>query len=101
MTSKKKRERCIAEVHLLQQLNHPSIISMIDAWLEGEDLLLVMEWAAGGDLKRRLRKLAEGGGCLEARQVWRSFLQVRCQLTAFYSGLSQIEPEILGDNLTM
>lgn len=44
----KKRERCIKEVHLLQQLSHPNIITMFDAFVDGDQLVIITEWAPGG-----------------------------------------------------
>eukprot|EP00878_Enallax_costatus_P044843 GHUV01053603.1.p1 GENE.GHUV01053603.1~~GHUV01053603.1.p1 ORF type:complete len:179 (+),score=36.13 GHUV01053603.1:770-1306(+) len=45
----KKRDRCIKEVHLLQQLNHPHIITMYDAFIDQNQLTIVTEWAPGGE----------------------------------------------------
>lgn len=44
----KKRDRCIKEVHLLQQLNHPHIITMYDAFIDQSQLIIITEWAPGG-----------------------------------------------------
>lgn len=46
----KKRDRCIKEVHLLQQLNHPHIITMFDAFIDQNQLIIITEWAPGGEL---------------------------------------------------
>lgn len=44
----KKRDRCVKEVHLLQQLSHPNIITMYDAFVDHEQLVIITEWAPGG-----------------------------------------------------
>jgi serine/threonine protein kinase len=47
----KKRDRCIKEVHLLQQLSHPNIITMFDAFVDQDQLVIITEWAPGGALR--------------------------------------------------
>ncbi len=45
----KKRDRCLKEVHLLQQLDHPCILQLLDAFVEAnEQLVIITEWAPGG-----------------------------------------------------
>jgi serine/threonine protein kinase len=44
----KKRDRCIKEVQLLQQLSHPNIITMFDAFVDQDQLVIITEWAPGG-----------------------------------------------------
>ena len=46
--SAKKRERCLAEVKLLQQLSHPHIVTMVDAFVADNTLVIVIEWAGAG-----------------------------------------------------
>ena len=46
--SQKKRERCLQEVTLLQQLSHPNVIQMFDAFIDENMLIIVFEWAPAG-----------------------------------------------------
>lgn len=48
-------------MRLLQSLDHPNIIKYLDSFLHGTELVIVVEWAAAGDLKRQLRKAQEVG----------------------------------------
>jgi len=64
---KKTRDKTLKEVKLLQSLEHPNVVAYLDAFLDGEesgeelsrsgssDLIIVLEWAEAGDLKRQLR----------------------------------------------
>ncbi|WIA30784.1 hypothetical protein OEZ86_000843 [Tetradesmus obliquus] len=72
----KKRERCIKEVHLLQQLSHPNIITMFDAFVDGDQLVIITEWAPGGDLKRLIRRMGEAGRSFNEPEIWLYFSQI-------------------------
>ena len=49
-------------MRLLQSLDHPNIVKYLDSFLEGSELVIVVEWAAAGDLKRQIRKAQEVRG---------------------------------------
>lgn len=76
MMNDKAREKCLKEVRLLQSLDHPNIIRYIDSFICDNDLIIVYEWAAAGDLKRQLRKAQERGVGFEERVVWKYFSQI-------------------------
>ncbi len=46
--TQKKRERCLQEVTLLQQLSHPFVIQMLDAFIDENMLIIIFEWAPAG-----------------------------------------------------
>lgn len=74
--SVKKRERCLQEVQLLGNLSHPAVIAMLDSFLDDNALIIVFEWAAGGDLKRLLKRHLHEGKLIEEAAVWRHFHQI-------------------------
>jgi serine/threonine protein kinase len=43
-------------------LDHPNIINMKEAFIHGDHIILIIEYAAGGELKKFVR---ERGGCTE------------------------------------
>lgn len=53
--TQKKRERCLQEVTLLQQLTHPYIIQMLDAFIDENMLIIIFEWAPAGEQWGRVR----------------------------------------------
>lgn len=72
----KAREKCLKEVRLLQSLNHPNIIQYMDSFILNNDLIIIYEWAAAGDLKRQLRKALERNENFSERIVWKYFSQI-------------------------
>lgn len=72
----KKRERCLQEVQVLKQMQHPHIIEMLDSFLTENTLVIVFEWAAAGDLKRLLKRQLERHEALPEATVWRHYHQV-------------------------
>lgn len=76
MMNDKAKEKCLKEVRLLQNLDHPNIIRYEDSFLTDNDLFIVYEWAAAGDLKRQLRKAQERGSGFEERVIWKYFSQI-------------------------
>lgn len=76
MMNEKAREKCLKEVRLLQSLDHPNIIRYMDSFITDNDLIIVYEWAAAGDLKRQLRKAQEKGVTFDERLVWKYFSQI-------------------------
>ena len=87
---KKTREKTLKEVKLLQSLEHPNVVAYLDAFLDGDDgtsgspssrsgnsdLIIVLEWAEAGDLKRQLRKAIQKHARFEERIIWRYFSQI-------------------------
>ena len=61
---------------LLQSLDHPNIIRYMDSFISDNNLMIVYEWAAAGDLKRQLRKAQERGVGFEERVIWKYFSQI-------------------------
>jgi NIMA (never in mitosis gene a)-related kinase len=76
MMNDKAREKCLKEVRLLQSLDHPNIIHYMDSFITDNDLIIIYEWAAAGDLKRQIRKAQEKGVGFEERVIWKYFSQI-------------------------
>ena len=56
------RARFELEARLGAELDHPHVIRVFDFEQDGETLILVMEYAAGGSLADRLAAARQGGG---------------------------------------
>lgn len=60
----------------MQSVNHENIIQYLDAFLDGNELCIVFEWAEAGDLKRQIRKAREKDIPFHERIVWKYFSQL-------------------------
>eukprot|EP00276_Gloeochaete_wittrockiana_P023408 CAMPEP_0184364980 /NCGR_PEP_ID=MMETSP1089-20130417/146772_1 /TAXON_ID=38269 ORGANISM="Gloeochaete wittrockiana, Strain SAG46.84" /NCGR_SAMPLE_ID=MMETSP1089 /ASSEMBLY_ACC=CAM_ASM_000445 /LENGTH=143 /DNA_ID=CAMNT_0026706051 /DNA_START=63 /DNA_END=490 /DNA_ORIENTATION=+ len=72
----RQREKCLKEVKLLQSLDHPNIIKYIDSFIADNDLIIVVEWAELGDLRKLIRKAAESDTPIEEGMIWKYFVQI-------------------------
>jgi len=74
----KEQEKCLKEVRLLESLTHPSIIRYFEAFIEEEELIIVCEWASGGDLRRVIKKANEQDPpvMFSEPEIWRMFHQI-------------------------
>lgn len=51
----KARQRFQREAEVLRSLDHPAIVGLLDVYEDGDDLVLVMDHMAGGNLSQRIR----------------------------------------------
>ena len=65
------------EVQLLRAMAHPNIVTMLDSFVEEGVLVIVFEWAAGGDLKRVIRQRLAGGRPFDEAVIWAKFKEAR------------------------
>ena len=72
----KAREKTLKEVRLVQSLAHPHLIEYLDAFLDGNELCIIFEWAEAGDLKRQIRKANEKHATFDERVIWKYFGQL-------------------------
>ncbi|GBG24470.1 Protein kinase, putative [Hondaea fermentalgiana] len=74
--SRKTRIKCLEEVDLIRALDHVNIIQCLDAFIDKDELIIVLEWASAGDLKRQIRKAREKNKGFQERIIWRYFTQL-------------------------
>jgi serine/threonine protein kinase len=56
--SSKDTAEAVQEADVLRQLQHPNIISMYEAFVDGPSLLIIMEFADAGDLAQVMPQLS-------------------------------------------
>ena len=71
----KKRERCLREVQLLGNVTHGNVVRMLDSFLDDRYLVIVFEWADGGD-RGVVRARREAKKPLGEPEIWTVFAQI-------------------------
>eukprot|EP00826_Nyctotherus_ovalis_P019697 TRINITY_DN16103_c0_g1_i4.p1 TRINITY_DN16103_c0_g1~~TRINITY_DN16103_c0_g1_i4.p1 ORF type:complete len:596 (+),score=110.14 TRINITY_DN16103_c0_g1_i4:291-2078(+) len=72
MRDKFSRHKVFQEVYILKKVRHANVIRLLEVFEDSDRMLIVMEYAAGGDLLRCVRTK----GALEESKVRRVFRQV-------------------------
>lgn len=85
MMNPKQREKCLKEVRLLQSLDHPNIVKLLDSIVDRHDLLIIVEWAEKGDLKRLIRKKASNCTSFSEPTIWEYTRQLSAALHHMHS----------------
>jgi serine/threonine protein kinase len=80
MMDPKQRDKCLKEVSLLESLKHPNIINYLDSFIEENELLIAIEWAEKGDLKRVIKKAQTEELLLDELKIWEYMYQIASAL---------------------
>ncbi|KAM3145271.1 hypothetical protein pb186bvf_002599 [Paramecium bursaria] len=71
----RERENALNEVRILASYNDPYIINYKDAFIEDNQLCIVMEFANGGDLQLKIKE-AQKSGSLPEKDIWKALHQI-------------------------
>ena len=80
MIDPQQREKCLKEVRLLESLNHPHIVSYLDSFIADNELLIAIEWAERGDLKRVIKRAQSDEAPIEESRIWDYMYQIASAL---------------------
>lgn len=72
----KQRADCIREVNMLQSLENSNIVRYLDSFIEDNELVIVLDWAEGGDLGKVLKDRQAAGHFFQEQEVLAIFSQV-------------------------
>uniref|UniRef100_A0A383WCC8 Protein kinase domain-containing protein n=1 Tax=Tetradesmus obliquus TaxID=3088 RepID=A0A383WCC8_TETOB len=92
------RYQVLREVYLHAHLQHANIIQMYAAFQEGEDVVMVLEYAAGGDLYGLLRR---AGGRLGEQQAVDLVLQPFLSALAYMHSKGIVHRDIKPENMLL
>eukprot|EP00798_Chlamydomonas_sp_ICE-L_P011207 gene11207-18827_t len=79
-----EREDCVNEVRLLASVAHPNVISYNEAFLDGNRLCIIMEYAPSGDLAKVIKKFTTMRSPMPEDLVWKYFIQIARGLGALH-----------------
>ncbi|MBI2865638.1 MAG: protein kinase [Chloroflexi bacterium] len=89
------REQFDFEAQLGAKLDHPNVVKVHDFEEAGDDLCLVMEWAPGGSLEKRLKEQ----GPLSVAEAVRLALHLCDGLTAIHEQLRAVHRDLKPSNI--
>lgn len=81
MMDPNQREKCLKEVRLLESLNHPHIIKYIDSFIAENELIIAIEWAERGDLKRVVKRAQSDESFIVESRIWDYMTQIASALS--------------------
>jgi tRNA A-37 threonylcarbamoyl transferase component Bud32 len=71
-----KRNKILREAELIKSLNHPHIVGCVEHFIEENVFVLVFDWAAGGDLKRLVKRAVQANSNFDERTLWSYLAQI-------------------------
>ena len=54
----------------MEKLNHKNITQYIESFIEDNEMFIVVEWAANGDLKEYIRGVKQRNELIPERTIW-------------------------------
>lgn len=83
--SQEERADAVNEIRLLASVQHQHIITYHEAFIDGNRLCIIMEYAQNGDLARAIRKRASQCRPFPEDLVWSYFIQIVRALQALHA----------------
>jgi NIMA (never in mitosis gene a)-related kinase 1/4/5 len=74
--NQQERQDAANEIRLLASVKHPNIVRYFEAFLDGNWLCIIMEYAQCGDLSHYIRKGKERNVPFPEDVVWSFFIQI-------------------------
>ena len=68
--SASKQSRALKEVEILKQVDHPHIIKYYNSIVQSQMLYILMEYAQGGDLQKKINRYKYTKRNIEEGQIW-------------------------------
>mmetsp|Transcript_19825 Transcript_19825/g.43138 ORF Transcript_19825/g.43138 Transcript_19825/m.43138 type:complete len:627 (+) Transcript_19825:361-2241(+) len=83
--SQAEREDSVNEIRLLASVAHPNVIAYHEAFLDGNRLCIIMEYAPDGDLAKVIKKYQMLKRPMPEDLIWKYFIQVALGLAALHN----------------
>ncbi|KAL2911838.1 Serine/threonine-protein kinase Nek7 [Polyrhizophydium stewartii] len=76
MMDPKARNDCIKEIDLLKSLDHVNVVCCLESFIDGKDLVIVLELADAGDLGKMIKHFKTQGKRISEKTIWKYFTQI-------------------------
>lgn len=64
------------EISVFKSIHHPNLIQYIESFIHKDKLIIIMEYADGGDLSRVVQKHRESKEYINESTIWKYFIQL-------------------------
>eukprot|EP00927_Polykrikos_kofoidii_P061149 TRINITY_DN5601_c0_g1_i1.p1 TRINITY_DN5601_c0_g1~~TRINITY_DN5601_c0_g1_i1.p1 ORF type:complete len:836 (-),score=105.48 TRINITY_DN5601_c0_g1_i1:71-2509(-) len=78
--SAKQRDFAFQEARLMRRLSHPHVVRFVDLIVESSRMCIVMQYMAGGDMRRLVGRMRDSGELFKEVDLWRWLLQIASAL---------------------
>jgi len=82
--SQAEREDAANEIRLLASVQHPNVVSYNEAFLDGNRICIIMDYAPDGDLSRIIKKHLAARTPMPNDLAWKLFIQICAGLSALH-----------------
>jgi serine/threonine protein kinase len=84
MQDQKARADCIKEIDLLRSLDHVNVVRIFESFIEGDELIIVLEIADAGDLQKMIKHFKSQGRSIPERTIWYVYSSMITERKYFY-----------------
>ena len=87
------------EIKLLENLNHPNIITYFSSFSENENFYIIQEYLNGGSFNYLIKMAKEKGKLIDEKKIWDSLVQTLSALLYLHENKKIIHRNIKLDNI--
>ena len=89
------------EIKLLENMNHPHVITYFSSFVENNNFYIVLEYLNGGSLDDKIKMEMEKKGSIDEKKVWDILIQILSGLVYLHENKKIIHRDIKPDNILM
>ena len=87
------------EVKLLENLNHPNVITYFSSFSENGNFYIILEYINGGSFQDLIKLTKEKGKLIDEKKIWDSLVQILSGLLYLHENKKIIHRDIKPDNI--
>ena len=89
------------EIKLLENMNHPHVITYFSSFIENNNFYIILEYLNGGSVEDKIKMAKEKKALIDEKRVWDVLVQVLSGLVYLHENKKIIHRDIKPDNILM
>lgn len=85
ISTESRRLRALLELNVMQRLRSPWAVQLVDSYIKGSEIAIVMEYCAGGDLRKCIGSISDLKLEKRVKVTWEIFAQMVIVLDCMHS----------------